>query len=53
MSKARTLGIPYDDAATAFGCNPETMRKHYVAVDEQAISDSVFDRLHGNPVGEN
>jgi site-specific recombinase XerC len=47
MSKARELGVSCDDASVAFGCNPETMRKHYVAVDEQPISDSVFDRLHG------
>lgn len=46
MSKARTLGVPYDDAAIAFGCNPETMRKHYIATDEQAISDSVFEVLN-------
>lgn len=53
MSKARTLGISSDDAAVAFGCNPETMRKHYVAVNEKAISDSVFDRMYGTASGEN
>ena len=47
MSRAKTIGVSYDDASTAFGCNPETMRKHYVAIDEQAVSDDVFDRLHG------
>lgn len=25
MSKARMAGISYDDAAVAFGCNPQTM----------------------------
>lgn len=53
MSKAKTLDVSYDDAAIAFGCNPETMRKHYVAIDEQAVSDDVFDRLHGNQTSEN
>lgn len=52
MSKARTLGVPYDNAAIAFGCNPETMRKHYVATDEQAISDSVFAVLNEGDFGE-
>lgn len=52
MSKARLLGVPYDDAAIAFGCNPETMRKHYVATDEQAISDSVFAVLNSGEVAE-
>ena len=52
MSKARLRGIPYDDAAIAFGCNPETMRKHYVQTDNQAISDSVFEILNGGGSGE-
>lgn len=42
MSKARLRGVHYENASIAFGCNPETMRKHYVATDEQAISDDVF-----------
>jgi integrase len=45
MSRARMAGIGCDDAAIAFGCNPATMRKHYLAIDEQAVSDAVFDRL--------
>ena len=53
MSRARAMSVPYDDAAVAFGCNPETMRKHYVAIDEQAVSDAVFDRLHGPQTREN
>lgn len=50
MSKAREAGIGCDDAAIAFGCNPETMRRHYIAIDEQAISDSVFDRLQAGEI---
>jgi hypothetical protein len=40
--------VSYDDAATAFGCHPETMRRHYLALDETAIADEVFDRLQAD-----
>ena len=40
-------GISYDDAAVAFGCNPDTMRQHYIALDEVDISDRVMDRIQG------
>jgi hypothetical protein len=52
MSKARMAGVGFDDAAVAFGCHPETMRKHYVALDETEISDRVMDKLQGRN-GEN
>ena len=42
MSRARKASIPIDDAAVAFGCNPETMRRHYIAIDETEVSDSVM-----------
>ena len=45
MSKARMAGGTYDDAAVAFGCNPDTMRKHYIALDEQDISDRVMEQI--------
>jgi integrase len=47
MSKARMAGVAESDAAIAFGCNPETMRKHYLALDEAQISDRVFSLLRG------
>ena len=47
MSKARMAGVGFDDAAIAFGCHPETMRKHYVALDETEISDRVMDKIQG------
>ncbi len=47
MSRAKEAGASYDDAAIAFGCHPETMRRHYVKLDETAISDSVMDRVQG------
>jgi hypothetical protein len=46
MSRAKQSGVAYDDAAIAFGCHPETMRRHYVKLDETAISDAVMDRIH-------
>ena len=32
-------------AAIAIGCNVDTMMKHYVALDEQATTDEVFEKL--------
>ena len=40
-------GVSYDDAAVAFGCNPQTMRQHYIAVDETEISDRVMEKIQG------
>lgn len=45
MTRAREAGISVDDAAVAFGCNPITMKQYYLSPDEEAIADSVFDRL--------
>jgi hypothetical protein len=39
------VGISYEDAAVAFGCNPDTMRKHYIAFDEVAVSDRVMQAI--------
>jgi hypothetical protein len=47
MSKARMAGVSYDDAAIAFGCNSQTMRQHYMALDEVEISDRVMDKIQG------
>jgi hypothetical protein len=41
MSRARMAGIRHDDAAVAFGCNSQTMRQHYIALDEVEICDRV------------
>jgi hypothetical protein len=46
MRRAKEMGVSYTAAATAFGCHPETMRRHYLALDEAAIADEVFDRLN-------
>ena len=45
MSQARMAGVSYDDVAIAFGCNPQTMREHYLALEEQQISDRVMDKM--------
>ena len=47
MSKARMAGVAESDAAVAFGCNPSTMREHYLALDEAAIADKVFEAIGG------
>lgn len=50
MSRAKQAGATYDQALIAFGCHPETMRKHYLQLDETAISDAVFDQIQsGRP----
>jgi integrase len=45
MSKAIEAGVPYEKACVAFGCRPETMRKHYVSLDELKVADEVMDRI--------
>ncbi len=45
MSRAKQAGATYDQASIAFGCHPETMRKHYLQLDETAIADGVFDKI--------
>jgi integrase len=42
MTEAWRLDIPLEKAAVAFGCNPNTMRTHYIAMDELAIADEVL-----------
>jgi hypothetical protein len=49
----RMAGVGFDDAAVAFGCHPETVRKHYVALDETEISDRVMDKIHGRSGSKN
>jgi hypothetical protein len=41
------MGIDPHKAAIAFGCNVQTMMRHYVALDETATSDEVLDALAG------
>jgi integrase len=41
-------GIDMRQASVAYGCNVDTLMKHYVAMDEQAVTDEVFGRMHSN-----
>lgn len=38
-------GIDPRKAAIAIGCNPDTVMKHYVRLDEQAVTDEVMGKL--------
>lgn len=48
MSRAKQAGATYDQASIAFGCHPETMRKHYLQLDETEIADGVFDKIQSS-----
>jgi integrase len=47
MTEAWKLGISLEKAAVAFGCNPATMRAHYISLDETAIADEVLTAIAG------
>lgn len=49
MSVAKMAGVSFEDAAIAFGRHPATMREHYLALDETAISDRGWPRSRGPP----
>ena len=40
-------GIDPRKAAIAIGCNPDTVMRHYVKLDEQAVTDEVMGQLAG------
>jgi hypothetical protein len=42
---AFVAGLDARKAAIAIGCNVDTMMKHYVSLDEQAVRDEVFAEL--------
>jgi integrase len=47
MTRAWLAGVRVEDAAIAFACDPETMRQHYLALDEQVIADRVLGQING------
>jgi hypothetical protein len=47
MTRAWDANIDLDRAAIAYGCNRETMKKHYIRKDSLAVADAVFERIHG------
>jgi len=52
LKRAFTLawkaGIDMRQASIAYGCNVDTLMKHYVAMDKQAVTDEAFARMHSN-----
>lgn len=47
MTKAWDADIDLDRAANAYGCNRETMKKHYIRKEALAVADAVFIRVQG------
>jgi hypothetical protein len=41
-------GIDMRQASIAFGCNVDTLMKHYLAMNEEDVTHSVFAGLHSN-----
>lgn len=41
-------GIDPRRAAIAIGCNPDTMMKHYVRMDEEAVTSEVMEAIAAN-----
>ena len=47
MTRAWDADIDLDRAALAYGCNRETMKKHYIRKEALVTADAVFERIHG------
>ena len=47
MTRAWDCDIDLDRAAIAFGCNRETMKKHYIRKEALVVADAVFEKIHG------
>jgi hypothetical protein len=47
FTRAWAAGIDPRQASIAIGCNIDTMMKHYVQMDEQQVTDEVFEQLNG------
>jgi hypothetical protein len=45
MANTKDPGVRFEDAAVAFGCNSDTMNKHYIEQDEIPGSDRVMDAI--------
>jgi integrase len=46
FTMAWNAGIDVRHASIAYGCNVDTLMKHYVRLDEQQVTDDVFARMH-------
>jgi len=47
MTTAWDADVPIDKAAVAFDCNTQTMKKHYIQMEQLQIADEVYGRIHG------
>jgi integrase len=47
FTMAWNAGVDVRHASIAYGCNVDTLMRHYVALDEQKVTDNVFERMHG------
>jgi len=45
MTRAWDADSPVNKAAIAFGCNAETMERHYIRKEKIAMTDAVFDQI--------
>lgn len=50
FTMAWQAGIDVRHASIAYGCNVDTLVKHYVAMDEQQVTDDVFAKMSGKKV---
>lgn len=50
FTRAWESGIDLDRAALAYGCNRETMKKHYLRKNQLVVADEVFRQVHGPSV---
>ncbi|HYH66473.1 MAG TPA: hypothetical protein VD866_17400 [Urbifossiella sp.] len=39
-------GIDARHASIAYGCNVDTLMRHYIKLDEQQVTDDVFGKMH-------
>ena len=46
FTKAWEKRIDARHASIAYGCNVDTMLKHYVVMDQQQVTDDVFEQMH-------
>ena len=47
FTMAWQAGVDARRASIAYGCNVDTLMRHYVDLDEQAVTDDVFAVMHG------
>lgn len=47
FTMAWQAGIDVRHASIAYGCNVDTLMKHYISMDEQQVTDDVFAQMNG------